>query len=43
MTAEIKKVEGFIQQKHAICLELEERLMMVHHEEMVLQAESGGL
>ena len=43
MTAEIKKVEVFIQQKHAICLELEERLMMVHHEEMVLQAESGGL
>ncbi len=43
MSAEIKKVEGFIQEKEAICLELEERLMMVQHEEMVLQAETGGL
>lgn len=43
MGAEIKSVEGFIREKHAICLELEERLMMVQHEEMVLQAETGGL
>jgi chromosome condensin MukBEF ATPase and DNA-binding subunit MukB len=43
MGAEIKKVEGFVQEKEAICLELEERLMMVQHEEMVLQAETGGL
>ena len=43
MAAEIKRVEGFIQEKEAICLELEERLMMVQHEEMVLQAETGGL
>lgn len=43
MGAEIESVERFIQEKRAICLELEERLIMVQHEEMVLQAEAGGL